>query len=553
MFAEQNIKFVLNIPVTSMPDVLSHLAEEYATVNNKDGIMAGLTDEQHHDVKQTMLEAKQLPTPGPSRGTSPAILIDHAEKSHQMDHKLHQKSSSSSLEPRLSRSSSSSSIENHARSPVLPIPKTELQDIPEEVRRPKDIPPSKTSNGNHGIFKLEEFASEGLILPKFDSHPSTAPPTSLHLGPSPVSEQGFLSPEILQTVSDGDDTGKSRHRAKSLAETLTSSRPVEEGSRLRATSSKGEHRPNYSSRTVSTPPPKTSWPKNNGSIPASRKTQNPDQIFETTDHKLSSKPSKSSSEPLHVQHLPLPPMAIHTYLQLELSSSRPSSLYIKPSPESEYPYESSKIKFERLLNFLLLPPKLECVLLFGALACLDAWLYTFTILPLRFIKALLILSQWWGEVLAKEFRFIAGFIYHGSGRMWHRQRGRAESIDSARASRSSSRASRPPISATSSSYLTQRSENAEKSIFESLQESSKRTKPLWGRRHHRRTKSQPSRLSPNHKADILQGFVIICSCLILMRFDASRMYHSIRGQAAIKLYVIYNVLEVRLFPTLHFG
>jgi hypothetical protein len=31
---------------------------------------------------------------------------------------------------------------------------------------------------------------------------------------------------------------------------------------------------------------------------------------------------------------------------------------------------------------------------------------------------------------------------------------------------------------------------------------------------------------------------------MLMWFDASRMYHSIRGQAAIKLYVIYNVLEV---------
>jgi hypothetical protein len=29
-----------------------------------------------------------------------------------------------------------------------------------------------------------------------------------------------------------------------------------------------------------------------------------------------------------------------------------------------------------------------------------------------------------------------------------------------------------------------------------------------------------------------------------MRYDASRMYHSIRGQSAIKLYVIYNVLEV---------
>lgn len=37
-----------------------------------------------------------------------------------------------------------------------------------------------------------------------------------------------------------------------------------------------------------------------------------------------------------------------------------------------------------------------------------------------------------------------------------------------------------------------------------------------------------------------------------MYFDASRMYHGIRGQAAIKLYVIYNVLEVcdRLFSAL---
>lgn len=39
---------------------------------------------------------------------------------------------------------------------------------------------------------------------------------------------------------------------------------------------------------------------------------------------------------------------------------------------------------------------------------------------------------------------------------------------------------------------------------------------------------------------------------MLTWFDASRMYHSIRGQAAIKLYVIYNVLEVfdRLFSAL---
>ncbi|KAI7157840.1 DUF747-domain-containing protein [Hortaea werneckii] len=37
-----------------------------------------------------------------------------------------------------------------------------------------------------------------------------------------------------------------------------------------------------------------------------------------------------------------------------------------------------------------------------------------------------------------------------------------------------------------------------------------------------------------------------------MRFDASRMYHFVRGQSAIKLYVIYNVLEVfdRLFSAI---
>lgn len=56
---------------------------------------------------------------------------------------------------------------------------------------------------------------------------------------------------------------------------------------------------------------------------------------------------------------------------------------------------------------------------------------------------------------------------------------------------------------------------------------------------------------PDHKADLLKGLLVLFSCSILMYFDASRMYHSIRGQAAIKLYVIYNVLEVDYptFPT----
>lgn len=57
---------------------------------------------------------------------------------------------------------------------------------------------------------------------------------------------------------------------------------------------------------------------------------------------------------------------------------------------------------------------------------------------------------------------------------------------------------------------------------------------------------------PDDKADILKGLLMITTCCVLMYFDASRMYHWIRGQAAIKLYVIYNVLEVsdRLFAAI---
>ena len=54
----------------------------------------------------------------------------------------------------------------------------------------------------------------------------------------------------------------------------------------------------------------------------------------------------------------------------------------------------------------------------------------------------------------------------------------------------------------------------------------------------------PSNLTTFHKADLLQGAVIICSSMALMTLDASRMYHFIRAQSAIKLYVIYNILEV---------
>jgi hypothetical protein len=245
------------------------------------------------------------------------------------------------------------------------------------------------------------------------------------------------------------------------------------------------------------------------------------------------------------QSIPLPPLSLPTYLQLELSSSRPSPLYIHRSATSDFPYESSRIKFERLQNFLLLPPNLEGVLWFGALACLDAWLYSFTILPLRFLKAVAILGRWWGQNLLRETQDIALFIYSGLGRMWHRRRlgidsGPASSIHSPVAPRS--RKGSDTFDPDQPWRLPVPVSNTDSSAPQSYSDQDRKRKRAYKR--HRRTKSTPSALLPSHKADLLKGLVVLFSCVILTRFDASRMYHGIRGQAAIKLYVIYNVLEV---------
>ena len=240
------------------------------------------------------------------------------------------------------------------------------------------------------------------------------------------------------------------------------------------------------------------------------------------------KSAMSSSRPLPSpmpKSIPLPPLSIPTYLQLELSSHRPSQLYIHRSTNSEFPYESSRAKIERLLNFLLLPFHLEAVLWFGTLACLDAWLYTFTILPLRLLKSVYILGQSWSTNVAKEIQFVSSFIYRGSGRMWQRRHSKSSSVRRISGSDASdSRTTGAHLRYPGSRFI----------------------------KHHRRSKSVPSMLLPDDKADILKGLLIICTTLVLLRFDASKMYHWVRGQAAIKLYVIYNILEVcdRLFSAI---
>jgi hypothetical protein len=245
--------------------------------------------------------------------------------------------------------------------------------------------------------------------------------------------------------------------------------------------------------------------------------------------------------------LPLPPMSMPTFLSLELSASRPSPLYIYRPATTDFPYESSEIKYERLLNFLRIPLKIEGILGFGALACLDAWMHVLTILPLRFLLAIAILVKWWGSVIVKEFRDLWAFVYNGLPRLWQRRKQTdvptplptpAEEVPP-------SMSRKPSSSAVPSANTTGRQNPQMSTTFKFPDMNALRARrPRNSRFRHRRTKSTPSTLQPSHKADILKGLLVIASCFVLMRFDASRMYHGIRGQSAIKLYVIYNVLEV---------
>ncbi|KAK6087156.1 eukaryotic membrane protein family [Seiridium cupressi] len=251
--------------------------------------------------------------------------------------------------------------------------------------------------------------------------------------------------------------------------------------------------------------------------------------------------------------IPLPPMSLHTHLQLELAGVRPSPLYIYRHQTSDIPYESSAVKFERLLNALLLPPLLESTLMFGTLACLDAFLYTFTLLPLRFFIAAWVLVKWWGYVVWKEAKWLTGFVWQGTWRLWQRgRRGRTATRPSNRTEssqttageveRSQSRAREAGYASDATSASLDAGRLNGNSGFHPPKHAMPRHKP--GGFRHRRTKSMPSDLTQYHKADLLQGAVIVCSSLALMTIDASRMYHFVRAQSAMKLYVIFNLLEV---------
>lgn len=422
--------------------------------------------------------------------------------------------------------------------------KAALAELAEDAsRRPSD---DKEKILKLSPDKIQELTSSPESIPYRTATPET------NAGQRVVSDHthsnGALRPEIresiLQSLSEAlplEDTLKARHAKSSAIE--ESSLPASPVLSRPSLNGSVRNRP-YTSRTFSTPglSRHSILSPNNDRLAqtwASRSKQDRNAPDRDLKSHLAASPQIIETpipSPLPAS-IPIPPVSIPTYLQLELASGRPSPLYIHRPATNDFPYESSSAKIERLINFLILPGALEQVLCFGSLACLDSWLYSFTILPLRFIKAVYILFESWAKNLNAEFWFIWKFVVNGVGRVWRRRKHDGE--------RHESEPDVTPRLPNGSSTGQDGTASLDREPRLREPESSKRRhRASESRRHHRRKKSMPSALLPDDKADILTGLLMVATCWALMYFDASRMYHWIRGQAAIKLYVIYNVLEV---------
>ncbi|KAJ2922492.1 hypothetical protein H1R20_g14594, partial [Candolleomyces eurysporus] len=164
-------------------------------------------------------------------------------------------------------------------------------------------------------------------------------------------------------------------------------------------------------------------------------------------------------------HEPYTPPTPISPLSPTFGSPEPPKIGTREAPFSLWDYLREELlatdfdshqeqKWERVSNFLSMPVAMEKIIGFGFIVCFDSFLYTFTILPIRFFLAFA--------------RFMSNMV----------------------------RRSPPP-------------------------------------------------LPPSQKADLLRGLLLIISLLILNPLtDASKIYHTIRGQDTIKLYVIFNALEI---------
>ena len=49
--------------------------------------------------------------------------------------------------------------------------------------------------------------------------------------------------------------------------------------------------------------------------------------------------------------------------------------------------------------------------------------------------------------------------------------------------------------------------------------------------------------------DLYIGLIMVGSVILLQYIDAAHIYHAVRGQSVVKLYVIFNVFEVHFLSS----
>uniref|UniRef100_A0A4W4EZG6 Transmembrane anterior posterior transformation 1a n=1 Tax=Electrophorus electricus TaxID=8005 RepID=A0A4W4EZG6_ELEEL len=165
--------------------------------------------------------------------------------------------------------------------------------------------------------------------------------------------------------------------------------------------------------------------------------------------------------------VPRPPQNyVYGFQHSEIKANLSLLRFVSAELTRGYFLEHNEAKYterrERVYTCLRIPKELEKLMLFGFFLCLDAFLYVFTLLPLRVLLALIRLLTL-------------------------------------------------PCCRLSGSRL----------------------------------------LQPAQVCDVLKGFIMVLCYSMMHYVDYSMMYHLIRGQSVIKLYIIYNMLEMadRLFSS----
>ncbi|KAJ2005084.1 hypothetical protein GGI04_002383 [Coemansia thaxteri] len=192
------------------------------------------------------------------------------------------------------------------------------------------------------------------------------------------------------------------------------------------------------------------------------------------------------------------------------------------------------LKRQRVSQFVRVPWHVEKLLWFGVAICFDALIYVFSILPAKFVRALLqlvvallfelpALLEWactsvyaravvqalpaaWSARLVRTGRRAQRLIVRLSGRVG----GHSEILDAGGNSVS------PPEAAGLAAS------NSGTTIGGQV--------VRW--------------LSPTQLFDFYRGLLLIITCALLCRIDAAQMYHSIRAQSSLKLYFIFSALDI---------